>query len=84
LFPQMKEFGIIIHNCSCLVLDLHRIFSLYWQLQYKDFLPSIWSKRLTALYNKDKMLQLSLSGAEAEAYISVSRVRGGFISGTRK
>ncbi|XP_039546290.1 inactive phospholipase D5 isoform X3 [Pimephales promelas] len=68
----MKEFGIIIHNCSCLVLDLHRIFSLYWQLQYKDFLPSIWSKRLTALYNKDKMLQLSLSGAEAEAYISSS------------
>ncbi|XDV51032.1 hypothetical protein PO909_019988 [Leuciscus waleckii] len=68
----MKEFGIIIHDCSCLVLDLHRIFSLYWQLQYKDFLPSIWSKRLTALYNKDKVLELRLNDTKAEAYISSS------------
>ncbi|XP_077093684.1 inactive phospholipase D5 isoform X2 [Siphateles boraxobius] len=68
----MKEFGIIIHDCSCLVLDLHRIFSLYWQLEYKDFLPSIWSKRLTALYKKDRLLQLSLDDTEAEAYISSS------------
>ncbi|KAK7148009.1 hypothetical protein R3I93_012347 [Phoxinus phoxinus] len=68
----MKEFGIIIHDCSCLVLDLHRIFSLYWQLQYKDFLPSIWSKRLYALYNGDEALQLRLDDTEAEAYISSS------------
>uniref|UniRef100_A0A672R8H5 PLD phosphodiesterase domain-containing protein n=1 Tax=Sinocyclocheilus grahami TaxID=75366 RepID=A0A672R8H5_SINGR len=68
----MKELGIIIYNCSCLVLDLHKIFSLYWQLQYKDFLPSIWSKKLNALYNRDNNLQLHLNDTEAKAYYSSS------------
>ncbi|XP_052428051.1 inactive phospholipase D5 [Carassius gibelio] len=68
----MKELGIIIYNCSCLVLDLHKIFSLYWQLQYKEFLPSIWSKKLNALYNRDNNLQLHLNDTEAEAYYSSS------------
>uniref|UniRef100_A0A8C1RQ02 Phospholipase D family member 5 n=1 Tax=Cyprinus carpio TaxID=7962 RepID=A0A8C1RQ02_CYPCA len=68
----MKEFGIIIYNCTCLVLDLHRIFNLYRQLQYKEFLPSIWSKKLNALYNRDKNLQLHLNNTEAKAYISSS------------
>uniref|UniRef100_A0A673J9H3 Inactive phospholipase D5-like n=1 Tax=Sinocyclocheilus rhinocerous TaxID=307959 RepID=A0A673J9H3_9TELE len=63
----MKELGIIIYNCSCLVLDLHKIFSLYWQLQYKDFLPSIWSKKLNALYNRDNNLQLHLNDTEAKS-----------------
>ncbi|KAI7805577.1 hypothetical protein IRJ41_011370 [Triplophysa rosa] len=69
-FSTMKEFGLIIYNCSCLVMDLHRIFSLYRQLQYKEFVPSIWSKKLTALYNKDKSLQLFLNDIKAKAYIS--------------
>ncbi|XP_016112832.1 inactive phospholipase D5-like [Sinocyclocheilus grahami] len=68
----MKEFGIIIYNCTCLVMDLHRIFNLYRQLQYKDFLPSIWSKKLNALYNRDKNLQLHLNDTKAKAYISSS------------
>ncbi|XP_051503432.1 inactive phospholipase D5-like [Myxocyprinus asiaticus] len=68
----MKEFGIIIYDCSCLVLDLHRIFSLYWQLQYKEFVPSIWSKKLSALYNKGKHLHLHLNDTEAKAYFSSS------------
>ncbi|XP_058652162.1 inactive phospholipase D5 [Onychostoma macrolepis] len=68
----MKELGIIIYNCSCLVSDLHKIFSLYWQLQYKDFLPSIWSKKLNALYNRDNNLQLHLNDTEAKAYFSSS------------
>lgn len=72
VFLQMKEFGIIIYDCSCLAMDLNKIFSLYWQLQYKEFVPSIWSKKLTALYNKDRSLQLYLNDTEAKAYISVS------------
>ncbi|XP_064173970.1 inactive phospholipase D5-like isoform X1 [Anguilla rostrata] len=70
---KVKEFGVIISNCSCLVLDLHRIFSLYWQLQYKDFVPSIWSKRLSALYSKEKILALSFNNSrKAKAYMSSS------------
>ncbi|XP_043111133.1 inactive phospholipase D5 isoform X2 [Puntigrus tetrazona] len=68
----MKELGIIIYNCSCLVLDLHKIFSFYWQLQYKEFLPSVLSKKLNALYNRDSNLHLHLNDIEAKAYFSSS------------
>ncbi|KAL7841796.1 hypothetical protein SRHO_G00254870 [Serrasalmus rhombeus] len=64
-----KELGVIIYNCSCLVLDLHRIFSLYWQLQFRDFVPAIWSKRLNALYNKERTLGLQLNGTNTTAYV---------------
>ncbi|KAG9334181.1 hypothetical protein JZ751_008540 [Albula glossodonta] len=49
-----------------------KIFSLYWQLQYKDFVPSIWSKRLTALYNKDRTLPLRFNHTKASVYVSSS------------
>ncbi|XP_055783681.1 inactive phospholipase D5-like isoform X1 [Salvelinus fontinalis] len=68
----MKELGIIIYNCSCLALDLHRVFNLYWQLQYKDFVPSIWSKRLSALWNKDENLPLLFNNTKAEVFLSSS------------
>ncbi|KAI4890966.1 hypothetical protein NFI96_031552, partial [Prochilodus magdalenae] len=64
-----KELGVIIYNCSCLALDLHRIFNLYWQLQLKESVPPIWSKRLAALYNKDRALGLQLNGANTTAYV---------------
>uniref|UniRef100_A0A8B9KZ75 Phospholipase D family member 5 n=1 Tax=Astyanax mexicanus TaxID=7994 RepID=A0A8B9KZ75_ASTMX len=67
-----KELGVIIYDCSCLVLDLHRIFSLYKQLQYRDFVPAIWSKRLAALYNKEKALSFQLNGTNTTAFFSSS------------
>lgn len=70
----MKELGIIIYNCSCLALDLHRVFNLYWQLQYKDFVPSIWSKRLSTLWNKDENLPLLFNNTKAEVFLSVSDI----------
>ncbi|KAM6956214.1 inactive phospholipase D5 [Aplochiton taeniatus] len=67
-----KELGVLVYNCSCLALDFHRVFSLYWQLQYKDFIPSIWSKRLFAIFHKDEPLQLTLNNTKAQAYVSSS------------
>ncbi|KAG8000249.1 Inactive phospholipase D5, partial [Nibea albiflora] len=67
-----KELGVLVYNCSCLALDLHRVFSLYWGLQYKDFIPSFWSKRLFALFNRDTPLQLTLNSTKAQAYVSTS------------
>ncbi|KAG7228518.1 hypothetical protein INR49_007692, partial [Caranx melampygus] len=67
-----KELGVLLYNCSCLALDLHRVFSLYWGLQYKDFIPSFWSKRLFALFNKNEPLELSVNSTKAQAYISSS------------
>ncbi|XP_071764865.1 inactive phospholipase D5 isoform X2 [Centroberyx gerrardi] len=69
---KRKELGVMVFNCSCLALDLHRVFSFYWQLQHRDYIPSIWSKRVTALYGKDDALELQLNATQAAAYVSTS------------
>lgn len=68
---QRKELGVLVYNCSCLALDLHRVFSFYWQLHERDYIPSIWSKRVTALYGRHDALELQLNGSQALAYVSV-------------
>ncbi|KAI7807630.1 inactive phospholipase D5 isoform X3 [Triplophysa rosa] len=69
---KLKELGVIVYNCSCLAMDLHRIFALYWQLQHRDYIPSIWSKRVTAVFSKDEPLELKLNNTDAYAYVSTS------------
>ncbi|KAB5518314.1 hypothetical protein PHYPO_G00164290 [Pangasianodon hypophthalmus] len=68
----LKELGIIVYECRCLAVDLHRIFNLYWQLEYREFVPAIWSKRLSALYSKEEHFSFHLNGSQAKAYISSS------------
>nr|XP_015826154.2 inactive phospholipase D5 isoform X1 [Nothobranchius furzeri] len=69
---KRKELGVVVYNCSCLALDLHRVFSFYWQLHDRDYIPSIWSKRITALYGKHQALELQLNATPAAAYVSTS------------
>ncbi|MEQ2204651.1 hypothetical protein XENOCAPTIV_016407, partial [Xenoophorus captivus] len=69
---KRKELGVVVYNCSCLALDLHRVFSFYWQLHDRDYIPSIWSKRVTALYGKHEALELQLNSTPATAYLSTS------------
>ncbi|XP_056228170.1 inactive phospholipase D5 isoform X2 [Seriola aureovittata] len=69
---KRKELGVVVYNCSCLALDFHRVFSFYWQLHERDYIPSIWSKRVTALYGKNDALELQLNASHATAYVSTS------------
>ncbi|XP_063740387.1 inactive phospholipase D5 isoform X2 [Eleginops maclovinus] len=69
---KRKELGVVVYNCSCLALDLHRVFSFYWQLHERDYIPSIWSKRVTAIYGRHDALELQLNATEAAAYVSTS------------
>ncbi|XP_061535973.1 inactive phospholipase D5 [Phycodurus eques] len=71
-FSTRKELGLMVYNCSCLALDLHRVFSFYWQLHERDYIPSIWSKRVTALYGRHQALELELNNTPAVAYVSSS------------
>nr|XP_057920150.1 inactive phospholipase D5 isoform X1 [Doryrhamphus excisus] len=71
-FSKRKELGLMVYNCSCLALDLHRVFSFYWQLHERDYIPSIWSKRVTALYGRHQALELQLNNTPAAAYMSSS------------
>ncbi|XP_058496901.1 inactive phospholipase D5 isoform X2 [Solea solea] len=69
---KRKELGLVVYNCSCLALDLHRVFSFYWQLHDRDYIPSIWSKRVTALYGRHDPLELQFNATHATAYVSTS------------
>uniref|UniRef100_A0A8C5HFR8 Inactive phospholipase D5-like n=1 Tax=Gouania willdenowi TaxID=441366 RepID=A0A8C5HFR8_GOUWI len=71
-FSKRKELGVMVYNCSCLALDLHRVFSFYRQLHDRDYIPSIWSKRVTALYGMHGALGLQLNATPATAYVSTS------------
>uniref|UniRef100_A0A3P8VQ65 Phospholipase D family member 5 n=1 Tax=Cynoglossus semilaevis TaxID=244447 RepID=A0A3P8VQ65_CYNSE len=71
-FSKRKELGVLVYNCSCLALDLHRVFSFYWQLHDRDYIPSIWSKRVSALYGRHEALELQLNTTSATAYVSTS------------
>lgn len=68
----MKELGVIVYNCSCLVLDLQRIFALYSSLKYKNKIPPSWSKRLYGVYDTQNKLTLQLNETKSEAFVSVS------------
>lgn len=72
--PQMKELGVIFYNCSCLVLDLQRIFALYSSLKFKSRVPQTWSKRLYGVYDNEKKLQLQLNETKSQAFVSVSHL----------
>lgn len=72
LISQMKELGVIFYNCSCLVLDLQRIFALYSSLKFKNRVPLTWSKRLYGVYDNEKKLQLQLNETKSQAFVSVS------------
>ncbi|KAM9314488.1 inactive phospholipase D5-like [Pholidichthys leucotaenia] len=69
---KRKELGVVVYNCSCLALDLHRVFSFYWQLHERDYIPSIWSKRVTAIYGRHEALELQLNATPATSYVSSS------------
>uniref|UniRef100_A0A9L0IR89 Phospholipase D family member 5 n=1 Tax=Equus asinus TaxID=9793 RepID=A0A9L0IR89_EQUAS len=69
---QMKELGVIFYNCSCLVLDLQRIFALYSSLKFKNRVPLTWSKRLYGVYDNEKKLQLQLNETKSQAFVSNS------------
>ncbi|KAK2085963.1 Inactive phospholipase D5 [Saguinus oedipus] len=66
----MKELGVIFYNCSCLVLDLQRIFALYSSLKFKSRVPQTWSKRLYGVYDNEKKLQLQLNETKSQAFVS--------------
>ncbi|XP_014862479.1 PREDICTED: inactive phospholipase D5-like isoform X1 [Poecilia mexicana] len=67
-----KELGVVVYDCKPLALDLHKIFSLYWGLQHKTFIPTFWSKRLFPFFSKEKPGSLLVNQTKVETYISSS------------
>uniref|UniRef100_A0A3P9N4W4 Inactive phospholipase D5-like n=1 Tax=Poecilia reticulata TaxID=8081 RepID=A0A3P9N4W4_POERE len=72
LTTVMKELGVVVYDCKPLALDLHKVFSLYWGLQHKTFIPTFWSKRLFPFFSKEKPGSLLVNQTKVETYISSS------------
>lgn len=56
---QVKELGVLVTNCSCLVSDVEKIFEVYWMMGKDDsHIPPVWPKNLSSLYNISSPLKI--------------------------
>ncbi|KAK3892292.1 hypothetical protein Pcinc_003912 [Petrolisthes cinctipes] len=70
---QVKEVGIVISNCSCLVKDISKIFEVYWQLGKEGaVIPASWPSDLETSFNIENQMNILLSGAYVNTYLSSS------------
>ncbi|KAJ9585958.1 hypothetical protein L9F63_020390, partial [Diploptera punctata] len=71
---QVKEMGLLVQNCSCLVSDILKIFEVYWILGKPDsHIPSKWPDSLSTQYNINTPVNLKVNiSSEADVFISSS------------
>ncbi|XP_014247065.1 phospholipase D3-like isoform X2 [Cimex lectularius] len=70
---QVKEMGIYIKNCTCLIEDLGKIFNVYWIMSVPDAkIPSNWPKDLSTIFNNNNPMQLFLNDTKTSVYLSSS------------
>ncbi|CAD5121911.1 DgyrCDS10376 [Dimorphilus gyrociliatus] len=60
---EVKELGVLITNCSCMIKDLVKNFIVYWKLAVKDaVIPVTWPTSLSTLYDIESPMVVSLRG----------------------
>ncbi|VDM95133.1 unnamed protein product [Thelazia callipaeda] len=69
---MVKEFGVIIWNCTCIANDLYKIFNVYWRLGVDGaIVPHKWPLNLRTYFNFSHPLKLSNVG-DTGVFISSS------------
>ncbi|CAH1390970.1 unnamed protein product [Nezara viridula] len=70
---HVKELGLYMTNCSCLVEDMAKIFEVYWLLATPDStIPDTWPEDLSTEINKLDPVQIYINGTKSSTYISSS------------
>ncbi|NXT85088.1 PLD4 Phospholipase, partial [Zapornia atra] len=70
---QVKEFGAVIYNCSCLAKDLWKTFSTYWDLGHANAtIPLPWPLNYSTHINNRRPLEVEFNGILTKAYFSAS------------
>jgi len=72
---EVKELGIVLYECPCLVADVTRIFESNWMLATEDSkIPKHWPSQYWTRYNKNKPITVEASKERAltQAYWSTS------------
>lgn len=73
LIRQVKELGVVIHNCSRLAQDLEKTFQTYWALgTARPELPKHWPHNFSTHINRLRPLRGRFGGLLTTAYFSVS------------
>uniref|UniRef100_A0A8C8DT35 Phospholipase D family member 4 n=1 Tax=Oryzias sinensis TaxID=183150 RepID=A0A8C8DT35_9TELE len=70
---QVKELGVVVHNCSSLARDLHKIFQSYWVMgQPNSSLPQQWPSKFDTNINKHHPLLVRQENNSGAVYIAAS------------
>uniref|UniRef100_A0A914C1F1 PLD phosphodiesterase domain-containing protein n=1 Tax=Acrobeloides nanus TaxID=290746 RepID=A0A914C1F1_9BILA len=71
---EVKELGVLIEDCSCLAVDLSKIFAVYWKLGEEEAkIPDKWPISWRTSYNAKDPLDLTLNNnISSGIYISSS------------
>ncbi|XP_055016473.1 5'-3' exonuclease PLD4 isoform X2 [Boleophthalmus pectinirostris] len=70
---QVKELGVVIHNCSELAIDLEKIFNSYWEMGLPNStLPDPWPSKYDTNITKLHPLLVKEENITSQIYISGS------------
>ncbi|XP_041667928.1 5'-3' exonuclease PLD4 [Cheilinus undulatus] len=70
---QVKELGVVVHNCSSLAKDLHKIFQSYWVMgEPNSTLPQPWPAAYDTVINKEHPLMVKTGNVSSFIYLAAS------------
>lgn len=71
---QVKEMGVLMTNCSCLVEDVAKIFNVYWDMGKDDArIPPQWPKNYATKFNQTNPITVHFNDEyKMNTYLSVS------------
>lgn len=73
---QVKELGVLLTNCSCLVKDVSKIFNVYWDMGKDDArIPPAWPKTYATKFNITNPLTVNFNEEyKMNTYFSVIKL----------
>ncbi|XP_076750929.1 5'-3' exonuclease PLD3 [Xylocopa sonorina] len=69
---QVKEFGLIALNCSCLANDYAKIFDAYWTVGKEGKIPSVWPDSFNTKINSKNPMNFTFMGNRYKTFIASS------------
>lgn len=64
--------GLVVYNCSSFVMDLKKIFEVYWLIGTTGEIPKSWPANFSTQYNSMNPLEVNLNQTQSKMFISSS------------
>ncbi|KAI6233589.1 hypothetical protein M3Y99_00894900 [Aphelenchoides fujianensis] len=70
---EVKELGVVVRNCSCMAIDLQKVFAIYWKVaDSNELMREPWHLNLRPAFNHAHPLNISFNGVPMRTFISSS------------